>query len=641
MPRRFHQLMIVLFAIFFSTTGLRAQQQDVMVVLDASGSMWGQIDGTPKINIARDVMSKVLRDLDGKANIGVMAYGHRKKGDCGDIETIIPVGKVNQAKYMSVINSLSPKGKTPITRSVRMAAEELRYTENKATVVLISDGLETCQANACAMAKELEKLGVDFTVHVVGFDLKNKDTSSLQCLARETGGKYLAADNADELGDAINSVVAEATQPEPEPVRQPEPQPVDQPVTLKVDVLLAPGGKPIESGAYVHIIPEAADRNRKNAASSGSANRIHKVKPGKYYIEATLKKAAASTVFEVKAGQENRAEIILDAGLLRVIAVAQEDGQPLEQAYIYINEPTAAASGKRKRITAANQRNTFILPAGKYYAVAVNGKARVGQEVEVIAGEKTETTIVLAAGVLQVSVLEQEGGKPQTSGSYVYIYENEKQASGKRRQVTAGNPRNKFTLPQGTYYVEAKIGKAIVGKTIEVVAGKLTEASIIVGVGGLKVQVIPAEGGKPLKKAYITILEKEKQLDGRRATITTGNQRLTFKLPAGEYFIVGKIDQARVSQEITISAGKLTEITLNANAGALQVTAPDRTYVTIFSGEKNLDGSRDLITAFRPRQPIMLPAGKFVLKGKDGSKTAEATVEIKAGKLTEISLDPQ
>ncbi|VAV87078.1 hypothetical protein MNBD_ALPHA08-1015 [hydrothermal vent metagenome] len=641
MRKIFYQLTIVVFAIFVASTSLRAQQQDVMVVLDASGSMWGQIDGKPKINIAREVMSKVLRDLDGTANIGVMAYGHRKKGDCGDIETIIPVGKVNQARYMSVINSLSPKGKTPITRSVRMAAEELRYTENKATVVLISDGLETCQANACAMAKELEKLGVDFTVHVVGFDLKNKDTSSLQCLARETGGKYLAADNADELGDAINSVVAEATQPEPEPVQQPEPQPVDEPTILKVDILLAPGSKPLESGATVYIVPEAGNRQIKNATSRGPTQKIHKVKPGTYYIEAKVKNIVSSTTYEVKAGQENRAEIILNAGLLRVIAVPEEGGKPLEQAYIYIQEPVAAANGKRKRITAANQRNTFTLAAGKYYAVAVNGKATAGQEVEVIAGKLTETTIILAAGVLQVSVLAQEGGKPQTSGSYVYIYENEKQASGKRKQITAASPRNKFTLPQGTYYVVAKIGKATVGKTIEVVAGKLTEATIVVGVGALKVQVIPAEGGKPLKKAYITILEKEKQLTGKRKTITAGNQRQTFKLPAGEYFIVGKIDQARVSQEITISAGKLTEIILNANAGALQVTAPGKTYVTIFSGEKNLDGSRDLITSFRPRQPIMLPAGKFVLKGKDGSKIAEATVEIKAGKLTEVSLDPQ
>jgi len=639
MSRRFHQLMFILFVILFSTTGLRAQQQDVMVVLDASGSMWGQIDGTPKIDIARDVMSKVLRDLDGKANIGVMAYGHRKKGDCGDIETIIPVGKVNQARYMSVINSLSPKGKTPITRSVRMAAEELRYTENKATVVLISDGLETCQANACAMAKDLEKLGVDFTVHVVGFDLKNKDTSSLQCLARETGGKYLAADNADELADAIDSVVAEATQPEP--VQAPEPQPTDEPVTLKVDVLLAPGGQPIESGAYIYIIPEAANKNRKNAASSGTSSRAHKVKPGKYYIEATIKKAAGSTVFEVKAGQKNRAEVILNAGLLRVIAVAKEGDNPLEKAYIYIQEPTAAASGKRKGVDAGNQRNTFILPAGKYYAVAVLGKARVGQDVEVVAGQKTDTVIVLASGLLQISVLEQEGGKPQTRGAYVYIYENEKQTDGKRKRITGANPRNKFSLPAGKYYVEAQIGKAVVSKTVEVVAGKLTEATIVVGVGALKVQVIPAEGGKPLKKAYITILEKEKQLDGKRTTITAGNQRQTFKLPAGEYFIIGKIDRASVSQEITVEAGKLTEITLNANAGALQVTAPGKTNVTIFAAEKNLDGSRDLITSFRPRQPIMLPAGKFVIIGKVGGKSAEAVIEIKAGKLTEISLDPQ
>ena len=64
-----------------------------MIVFDASGSMWGQISGTPKIVIAKEVLSNVVAEWDENIHLGLIAYGHRKKGDCNDIETLIPVAQ--------------------------------------------------------------------------------------------------------------------------------------------------------------------------------------------------------------------------------------------------------------------------------------------------------------------------------------------------------------------------------------------------------------------------------------------------------------------------------------------------------------------------------------------------------------------
>ena len=109
-----------------------------ILVLDASGSMWGQVDGVAKYKVARKVIGNVLQDMGQNVNMGVMAYGHRRKGDCTDIQMVIPVGPVNAPRYMSSIRKINPKGKTPISAAVRQAAETLRYTEEKATIVLIS-----------------------------------------------------------------------------------------------------------------------------------------------------------------------------------------------------------------------------------------------------------------------------------------------------------------------------------------------------------------------------------------------------------------------------------------------------------------------------------------------------------------------
>ncbi len=191
-----------------------------MLVLDASGSMWGQIGGKPKIEIAREAVASMLGTWPASQQLGLMAYGHRSKGNCADIEMLKAPGALDKASFQQAVNALQPKGMTPISASVRMAAEQLKFSERKATVILVSDGEETCHADPCALGKELEKLGVDFTAHVVGFDIdKNpKAKAQLQCLASSTGGRYLDAKDAGELNKALREVAqapAPAAAPRP------------------------------------------------------------------------------------------------------------------------------------------------------------------------------------------------------------------------------------------------------------------------------------------------------------------------------------------------------------------------------------------------------------------------------------------
>jgi len=193
----------------------------VMLVLDASGSMWGRAEGRTKIEIAREVVRDLLADWQEGTHLGLAAYGHRRKGDCQDIETLLPVGAVRPEEVQEAIDGLVPRGKTPIGDAVRHAARELRASEEPATVVLVSDGRETCDADPCALGSELERSGVDFTVHVVGFDVGEAESGELRCLAEETGGRYFTASSAESLLDALRRAIVEtrASAPEPEPER--------------------------------------------------------------------------------------------------------------------------------------------------------------------------------------------------------------------------------------------------------------------------------------------------------------------------------------------------------------------------------------------------------------------------------------
>jgi len=182
---------------------------DLMIVLDGSGSMWGQIEGRTKIEIAQQTLSSVLGEANLEQNIGMMTYGHRVRGQCSDIELIVPLAPAKQSVPQIVIaaNGLNPIGMTPLSDAVRQSADHLRFTERAATVVLITDGIETCEADPCALGSELARLGLDFRAHVVGFGMSEEEGAQVACLAEDTGGRFFLANDPDALADALSQTL--------------------------------------------------------------------------------------------------------------------------------------------------------------------------------------------------------------------------------------------------------------------------------------------------------------------------------------------------------------------------------------------------------------------------------------------------
>ena len=184
-----------------------------LVMMDVSNSMWGQIENRPKIDIAREALEGILAEVGGETQLALMAYGHRNKDDCQDVELLVPFGAGGAEQLRSSIAGLKPTGKTPIAYSLEqtLAAFEGRLEENN-NVVLISDGIETCEGDPCAVAASLGERGVNLRVHVVGFDVDEEAKAQLGCIAEKGGGEYYDASNAGELNEVLTQVrvVAEA-----------------------------------------------------------------------------------------------------------------------------------------------------------------------------------------------------------------------------------------------------------------------------------------------------------------------------------------------------------------------------------------------------------------------------------------------
>jgi hypothetical protein len=185
-------------------------------IIDSSGSMAGKIDGERKIDIAKRTLRKLIGEVDAETKVTLLAYGHRRKNDCDDINAL--TGTMTQdkvAQTAAALERLKPTGKTPIARALRLtgmlAAKDGGDDAN--AIVLISDGIETCGGDPCKVAGELANAGVSVRTHVVGFAVSAKDRKQLECIARLGKGKYFSANSTEGFAKAVKGAIRVAAAP--------------------------------------------------------------------------------------------------------------------------------------------------------------------------------------------------------------------------------------------------------------------------------------------------------------------------------------------------------------------------------------------------------------------------------------------
>lgn len=424
---------ILLMMVFiFNGTPVEAAQENprIMLVLDASGSMWGKLQGKTKIEIAREVIADFLKTLEPDVEIGLIAYGHRKKGDCGDIETLIPAAKATADKIIATVNKINPRGKTPLSQAVRHAAKELRHTEKRATVVLISDGVETCNEDPCKVGKELAMNGVDFTAHVIGFDVKGEDQVGLNCLAANTGGLFLPAADAGELRSAFNTAVAKAKEAPKPVVEDPGKASLEGPAEVAAGAVFKVKWQgPDSRNDYITIVEkDAPDRSYRNYAytKKGNPARITALdKPGKYelrYVFHHTRKVLARadiTVTPVSASVEGPAEV--KAGSAFQVTWSGPDNRA---DYITIVPPDAA---NRKFLSYAYTKKgspaTITAPdePGSYEIRYVTGQTRSILTKTNITVLKAGVTLKAPASAPAGSYFTVDWTGPDNRGDYITI----------------------------------------------------------------------------------------------------------------------------------------------------------------------------------------------------------------------------
>lgn len=210
--RSFTLLLLTLLAIA-SSEAQEVPLTRMLFVMDASNSMNATWESKPKINTAREILQSALTELEGQPNleIGLRLYGHQTpiepgKQDCDDTRLEVPFGKDGPRKIKEVLSRTRPQGTTPIARSLERAAGDFPDCRNcRNIIILITDGIEACDEDPCAVSRALQAKGIILKPFVIGIGLDGNAVGTFKCV-----GNYFDASTEKMFDHVLKVVITQA-----------------------------------------------------------------------------------------------------------------------------------------------------------------------------------------------------------------------------------------------------------------------------------------------------------------------------------------------------------------------------------------------------------------------------------------------
>ena len=188
----------------------------ILFLLDGSGSMLASWEDTHRMEAAKNLLSDLVDSLraDPRLELALRVYGHlysKKAQNCKDTRLEVGFGKNNHTQVISKLQLISPKGTTPIAYSLEQAGKDFPATAGyRNIVIIITDGIESCDGDPCAVSLALQKKGIFLKPFIIGMGMGQNFQDEFQCI----GEFYDARDQASfkkALDKAINTTLNTTT----------------------------------------------------------------------------------------------------------------------------------------------------------------------------------------------------------------------------------------------------------------------------------------------------------------------------------------------------------------------------------------------------------------------------------------------
>lgn len=189
----------------------------ILFVFDGSQSMFGHWESGMKIDVAKQLLNELLDSLKNVDNLDLAfrAYGHQSpfisssQRDCKDTKLEVPFNGGGAWEIKKALEKIQPKGTTPIAYSIEQSAKDFPPCGNcRNMIILITDGIEECSGDPCAVSMALQAKGIVLKPFVIGIGLDLELVDRFKCI-----GNYFNARNERSFKDILNVVISQALNP--------------------------------------------------------------------------------------------------------------------------------------------------------------------------------------------------------------------------------------------------------------------------------------------------------------------------------------------------------------------------------------------------------------------------------------------
>ena len=160
----FVPFLLLIFQVGFCQTKVQQKLPDrtrILFLLDASGSMQEQWlrPNQSRWTVAKSILTKLVDSLRQKTKLelGLRVYGHQspqEQKNCKDTRLEVPFKAKNHSLIIDKLEEIRPRGVTPITYSLEQAAGDFPSGPGyRNIVILVTDGIESCGGDVCAMSR--------------------------------------------------------------------------------------------------------------------------------------------------------------------------------------------------------------------------------------------------------------------------------------------------------------------------------------------------------------------------------------------------------------------------------------------------------------------------------------------------------
>ena len=186
-------------------------QSRILILLDESSSMiqkWPS--GKEKYKAADELILRLMDSIyaiNNEVEFSLRVFGHQytvEQNNCYDTKSEVPFSKDNRTQMALRLDDIHPLGVTPIAYALLQAAKFDLVDEdrNAYSIILITDGGESCGGDICEVMKKLMKYKVYFKPYIVSLE----DDASLK-VTYACMGDYLQVTKDADMPKAVTTIV--------------------------------------------------------------------------------------------------------------------------------------------------------------------------------------------------------------------------------------------------------------------------------------------------------------------------------------------------------------------------------------------------------------------------------------------------